>query len=302
MLPALVFASANLILYGNLVDRPKLFWHPPSASMWDSGARTVLSWFVDAQIISKLPTSVVFLFVTISILIFIILVWSIEKNRAEDSKAEFRKNTRLLLVYSAIAYLILVLVTIYWLDRLTPLDTRILTPLYLFCTLILVSFLGKLWEKSLSVKFIIAGLITAIVLFQAYRGLQEVKRLRINGLGLTTWSWHASPSMQSIQQLPNIRIYTNDIPAIYFLAGRDSSFIPTRINPAVDESRSDYLERLREMHWDINDEDAILVILGPGASSKLDPGYMNDLTEGLCLYAEFQDGMFFRRCADPLSN
>ena len=89
--------------------------------------------------------------------------------------------------------------------------------------------------------------------------------------------------MQSIQQLPNIRIFTNDIPAIYFLAGRDSSFIPTRINPAVDESRSDYLERLREMHWDINNEDAILVILGPGASSKLDPGYMNDLTEGLCL-------------------
>jgi hypothetical protein len=105
--------------------------------------------------------------------------------------------------------------------------------------------------------------------------------------------------MQPIQQLPNIRIYTNDIPAIYFLAGRDSSFIPARINPAVDEDRSDYLERLREMRWEISNEGAILVILGPGASSKLDPGYMNDLTEGLSLYEEFQDRMFFKRWSDP---
>jgi nitrogen fixation-related uncharacterized protein len=42
-------------------------------------------------------SSLVFLFVTISIVIFSLLIWSIGNKQPEDTKAEFSKNTRHLL-------------------------------------------------------------------------------------------------------------------------------------------------------------------------------------------------------------
>ena len=115
-----------------------------------------------------------------------------------------------------------------------------------------------------------------------------------DGLGLTTKAWITSPTMSYIRTLPDVPIYTNDIPAVHFYTNRKSSYIPVQINAATGEVRADYLEQLETMRVSMRDDGAFLIILGPNPKTRLNSSYLASLTQGLILVEQFQDGLVYR--------
>ena len=75
--------------------------------------------------------------------------------------------------------------------------------------------------------------------------------LRSDGQGYASLQWQNSPTAAFIRQQDTSLIYTNDVTAIYFLAGKDSVGIPNANSTATD---------LAQMRANLNTPDSYLVI------------------------------------------
>jgi hypothetical protein len=108
--------------------------------------------------------------------------------------------------------------------------------------------------------------------------------------GFASNSWRTSETIAYVRGLPQAPIYSNEIQAIYFLTGRMATFIPTPLNPATGDPRTDYPEALARMRERLRTEGGALVLIDP---SELSSDELSELTEGLRLVGEFSDGVAY---------
>jgi hypothetical protein len=127
---------------------------------------------------------------------------------------------------------------------------------------------------------------------QGYAAVQFVRALRQSGLGLSSNAWHHSPTIAYLKSLPDRRLYSNDLPALYFLAGREASFVPTSFNDALNQRRADFLADLERMRADVDCRGALVVIVGSNPAGRL-PRESAGVLAGLELLAEFNDGLVY---------
>jgi hypothetical protein len=136
-------------------------------------------------------------------------------------------------------------------------------------------------------------------LLAAFGALVTVQLLRAWGLpsiysrqslGFASDRWRESETIAAINHFPNVLIYSNEIQSIYFLADRNAIFVPTPYNPATLVTRSDYPAALEQMRDNMREQDARLVLFQPWA---LDDTYLQQLTAGLLLGGDFDDGQWY---------
>lgn len=296
VLPTAAFMLRNRMLYGTASDRPLPVWHPPDLERWLEGGRTILSWFAPYRLLDTLPESGI-LILGATLLVAILALLSLVSIRYfQPSKDDEGWPIALwsLLFANAIGYLGLVLLTVLFLDRLTPLNDRILIPFYLFLLALLTLSASKLWKESTRLQLPFSVLIAGFMLLHGYRGMQTIVDLRERGLGLSTPRWHHSEAIEYLHSLPQVPIYTNDIPAVYFHAGRTAHFIPVQINPAEGGFRPDYQNELEEMRSRLSENDGVLILFGKDPGNRLHSAELEDLTRTLTLVKDFEDALVYR--------
>ena len=127
-----------------------------------------------------------------------------------------------------------------------------------------------------------------------------IVELRSAPQGYASGIYRNSPTIEYVRQFPDVPIYSNDLPALYFWADKMAIFIPSRINPSTLEydSVERYELSLQNMYERMVQEGAVLIIFGPNPYSRLDQNHLSDLTRDLTLTAEFKDGLIFQYAVD----
>ncbi len=292
--PTMAFIARNSLIAGSATNRPAPYWHPPSAAKLLEGSRTVLEWILPARWVASMgswgwiPTLALLGLVTL----VPFLTW-----RLGDT-ARAKSIARLGTVHGlhAAVYSFTLLISVSAFDRLTPLNARVLSPVQLSVGVMVLLFAGLAYRQaSLRGKAILLVIASLALVGQVDRGWKQAKALAEEGLGFNSDSWRASQTMEYMRnEIPDVPIFTNNVPALYFLANRHASFIPTRVDPASGEAREEYDHRLKEMGRAFRLENAYMVIVGPGPRGRYPREQMAEMTEDLILIAEFGDGLIYR--------
>jgi hypothetical protein len=136
----------------------------------------------------------------------------------------------------------------------------------------------KKWLPRLAVILICLWL----VYFSFTRLDGAILDLRSDGQGYASLEWQTSPTAGFIRAQDTSLIYTNDVTAIYFLAGKNSEGIPNANSSTTD---------LAQMWTNLSSPESYLVIFGTltGEFASLEK-----LTRGLTLVGSFDDGTVYQ--------
>ncbi len=275
-MPISIWVLRNWLVADTLTNR-SLSWHPPTALNWAQLRQAVLSWGVVPQRLVVGHETLMFPIVALGLLAAgLIWLWLARPRPAQSPCLEFT------LLLASLAYLGLLGVSISLLDATTPLDNRILIPVYLKVLALACIAAGLLWQKDRRL-WRVAALLS--VLWLAYFTFSRLDgtlfELRQNGQGYAGQRWQNSETIAALTSLNPALIYTNDVTAVYFLANHSSVGIPNAWGgePA-----------LAEMRQNLQQAGSYLVIFG-----KLTGEFaaFEDLTRGLELVAEFDDGTIY---------
>jgi hypothetical protein len=198
-----------------------------------------------------------------------------------------------ILIGASLGYLSGIVVTIFFLDRLLPLDDRILGPLLFF--LVQLAALGialvtsrKRWRVLLGI------LLTVFLAFQAVRQVALVRALEKDGQGYSAREWRESDVVGFVCGLPTVPVYTNDVPALYFACDRHAFPLPSKTNPASLEPNPDYPAQVGALQSALQ-EGGVVAILGWYGEERLARLGVDELAAGLTARAVFDDGIVYAR-------
>ena len=296
--PSLLFGLRNLILTGNLSNRPLPHFHPPVSEFWIDGGKTIIRWFSPDRFIDNLGSIQVLLVVLIaSSIIFLILVrlFGFFKQQHVDQMNNPSLFTRILVLW-ILVYIVFLLITVLFLDRLTPLNNRILAPIHLF-TLIFITLSFSQVSKRIGawgrILFIITGML--VVGFQSYRAYHLLMDLNRDGQGYASIHWRESETLRYICDMPSVPIYSNDLPAIYFHCHRFARSIPYPVNLASQEVNDEYYSEIFLMREEIMNNDGLVAFLGWYGDDRLERTGFVEVVKGMTLIKTFDDGLIYSK-------
>jgi hypothetical protein len=145
------------------------------------------------------------------------------------------RNSSLLkiLIVNIVIYLGLVLLLMAVADPLTPLDNRLLLPVYVLIGILIISGISYVWGLPHWVYKTVAALMTIyMVTFQSYQAAAIINNLRVDGQFYASSVWQNSDVSSALLTLNSNKIYTNDMTAVYFGTSQPSCIIPLDNDPS----------------------------------------------------------------------
>jgi len=297
MLPLAGFLLRNVLVAGSLANRPTPFFHPPDTAVVQQGVNSIMQWILPRTVTQNLNQ--VWANLLVLTLIGVITVgWYVGFIRKSFSqiRGEQHAVSRIVSVFWIffITYLGLILGTLFWFDRLLPLNERILSPLFLAGLFIILSpVLTVAQGRSRSLSIMLIGISAILLVANARDALSYVEVLHQDGLGYASTEWRTSRTMKFIKDLPEVPIYSNDIPAAYLLADRIVHSLPITMNPSTFQINPNYQSEMDQMRFDLLNEDGYIVLIGSDPLHRVEADALSTFTEGLDLEVLFPDGAVF---------
>lgn len=288
--------ARNLLVSGTTFDRV-LGWHPATRGEWKIALRDGLEWVFPAGLVDGLSAAPRYVFGFLLAAVFavtLILLWRRSAAAAGGKPDSPRSMPRALMAYLG-AYGLLLLLTVSVADRLTEIDSRTLAPAYAIWLVLTISAAAVVWRSGRKGFRAVLGLVLGLALASyAIQTVGRVRELSREGQGYSAARWQESQTAAFVRSAPEVPIYTNDLAAVYFLAGRTASFIPVPYNPATGQGRADYGAWLASMHADLREHDGLLILFGTNPL-PVEPELLADLTRGLVFRGQFLDGAAYGR-------
>jgi hypothetical protein len=169
---------------------------------------------------------------------------------------------RILLLF-ALAYPIFLLVSISFIDAATPLNGRILSPLWVAFLVLAVCgahAAARRWRSP--GPAVLAGLLALVFAFVYARDTREWARERaaLGGVGFGSLAWRESETMRRVSELPaDAVVYSNARDAIYILTGRATRWIPAWADAETRQPRPGFLPELEQVGTALRGGGACLV-------------------------------------------
>jgi hypothetical protein len=277
LLPTAAWFLRNRLFSGTLVNRV-IAWHPISNEKFASLEKAVLSWGLMPQRL-VVGRELLAFYLIVAALMIASLIW-LARLMPKSGAAPVPE---FILLLSSWAYIVLLAISLYWIDSTTPLDNRILMPLYLNIFLLLGIGTALLWKRGgLLPRLVAAVMLLWLGYYTVTRLDGAILDLRRDGQDYASLKWKNSPTVQFVRQKDPPLIYTNDVTAIYFLAGKDSVGIPN--------FKSDAAE-FETMRANLRASGGFLVLFGE-LTGEFAP--LEEITRGMTLVARFDDGAVYK--------
>ena len=261
----LAWMLRNKIIGGTATNR-MIVWHPATLANARRGLRSLF------QFILPYFETPEYTFLAIFLLIFLIvlLIWALPRGIKYFLKPE--KNIRpeiisFTTVLYIFGYLGSLLVSLSYFDAATPLNDRILSPIYVAILIMLVYLIHKLYEAGKILPRILAISLALFLLATSFIAKNRtVAELQESATGFASWRWSESTVMEAIRNLPDdVEVYTNQPPAVYFWTDRP-------VYPIWGSEQSDT----------IRSGDAVLAIFyPPNRESPKYQAWLAEITQGL---------------------
>jgi 4-amino-4-deoxy-L-arabinose transferase-like glycosyltransferase len=238
-LPMAAWMLHNALATGAPTDRSFAF-HPVGARALLTMLETFAGWFAPGAPVASIG---------LPLLVLVIGVIDCVRRRVVP-RPPCDPLPRVLLCYAGV-YLAFLIVSISFFDAATPLNDRILSPVFVVAWI--VALLGaRHWiavRERRGLAWLLAAL-AAVPLAGYANEARDWARLhaRHGGGNYGSRDWRASPTIDFVRGLPeSVSIYTNAPDAVRLLAGRASRMVPRRIDSGTRQPVSDYPLRIAEL-------------------------------------------------------
>lgn len=256
-LPIALWIMRNLHVAGNAANR-EIAFHPITFGHIKSALFTFSEWLfphsfwgVTIDVTGKIVRSFSLVVVVgLSVSSILLLQRKSGLNGSDFVKHYLAKLPRLLVTFIVI-YCVFLIVSISFFDVRTPLDFRILSPVYVSGLVFILYIAHRLlnsMEGTRSLKIASIVLCMAFAVLHLPHSLWWVTRTHANGSKYAS-RWQHSEIMEQLKTLPSeIPIFTNGVYAVYILAGRHASQLPAKVNAdrQINDSYSSDLVRMRD--------------------------------------------------------
>ncbi len=247
LLPGAAWALHNRIVAGTATDREFAF-HMPTAWTLRQGVSTTLSWFMPQLAhIGHQKRSLACILLVIAVIVFLIRR---KKPLGGKIDASLKPSFTVLLSFTLL-YAMLVAATLLFFDAATPLDGRILLPIYipmlLFAAISLNHLLSFVPNKcAISIAFIA---LVAVMLAARIRAAERwIATNRDEEKMLSIKPWATSEIFAYLHTVPtNSRIVSNETSALYFYNGLLVWEPPDKWNYYTRKINHNYNVQLAEM-------------------------------------------------------
>jgi hypothetical protein len=268
--PIAVWIARNASLVGSSTNRDLAF-HPITLRRLGTMFATLAAWVLPARVHAALWGSVSSLPGTIQAALAAFLLslggWALSFGGVAFWQQRKRYVTEMycmgLLALFGVFYVAFTILSISLFDASTPLDSRVLSPLFA---------VGLIWfwcltERSLvllqgrqSVRAAFVALLVLLSGSYLYQSVGWAVRNHDQGRAYTSRQWRQSELIEWVEALPpETLLYSNGADAIYALTGRHAAFIPRQVNPTSVRPNENYGHELAEMRSKLESQDAVLV-------------------------------------------
>ena len=228
--PILAWMLRNKLVGGSATNRA-MRWHPVTL---DNIQRGLSEFFVFIMPLRSFRTAWYQNYTVLAILLstftFALLFWLLPRGLKYFIKPQENTQPAVIPFTTALyifGYMGSLLVSLTLFDAATPLNDRILSPVYVAVLMILVYFLHQTFSQGKITRKLSASAVA--IFFMATFMLSQVSminELKQSPTGFASWRWAESVVMETIRELPeDIAIYTNQPPAVYFWTGRASYIV-----------------------------------------------------------------------------
>ena len=221
--PVFAWILRNELIGGSATNRA-IQWHPVTQENIYRGLRSFFQCIIP---ISKLSSSAFLLVIIPALTALGLLIWVLPlglKYFIRPRENHIPPILPFITTLYIFSYLGSLLVSLTLFDAATPLNDRILSPVYVAVLMMLVYFIYKLFQQGKFVSRVFAATLVFFLLSTSLIAqIRTVGILEESPLGFASWRWRESVVMEAIRNLPkDVPIYTNQPPAVYFWTNRPS--------------------------------------------------------------------------------
>jgi len=294
--PMVLWVFRNFALAGTTTNREMSF-HPPTSEHLRDAVATIATWLLPGRVPSSTMWITLLLVVALAILIFARSKGEVPRKEQESPRRPMGLPP--LLGFFILTYGLLLLLSISYFDVQTPIDNRILSPIYVTGLALVLCLSPKLLAHIPQRPVIRVAIITFCFIFSVTHVIGAfpwLKRSYSNGLGYASRSWKQSALIEHIKTLDSeLPIFTNGPDAVYMLTGRSTYMIPSRVEPSTRLGNSNYPYELATMRKVLEERNGRLVYFNKISWRWYLPSE-NELKEQLRLHmlAGEEDGTIYR--------
>jgi hypothetical protein len=279
--PVAAWGIRSILLTGSATNRT-LAWHPPGVLQLKRVFGVVWEWIIPGRF--TYPALYAMAGIALLAAIGAILAW--RRIGVRNVAAARWASPQGILIQHVAWYSGMLVLTLFAVDATTPVDQRILSPVYLSTLLLGVISLASWRERSRShwAGLAIPILVGALVLSYGMRSVLVLRTLQASQRGFTNPGWVAMGSLDAIRDLPSdILIYTNNLEALEFFYRRGGTIIPFSVDAVTRLPVGSYEAWLQQMRERLHSGAAVLILFDRRADGVELP---SALIEGTDLWYE----------------
>lgn len=287
LVPFAMWSVRNQLLADAAAGGRQVAFHPIGMSHFWQAVFTLTNWL---HVPNGVPGELrVLVILTMFVGLVRLLWWGYRADTAVP-------NLLKLLLLFIIVYPAFLAFSISFFDANTPLDDRILSPLYVAGVVLVLAALARLPDK-VEGRWLTAILILVAVLFVGTAVWREVRWIEANaglGLGFSARAWQQSDLLAEVRQLPDDTPLFSNVPeAVYLHTGKSALSLPRQFNPVAQMANTNYDRDMATIRQQIAQNGGVIVYfhaLRPEAEQII-----NDLAADLPLITLLQtsDGSLF---------
>lgn len=234
---------------------------------------------------------------SIATVTLLVLVISVFRKSAISEKPLVNSPLRSLLLLHTVVYISLIFVSITFYEVCTPLDHRLLSPIFLPILCLLARLLTLIVERSGYARWVWVVLMLVLALHAA-RAARTILNLDINGVGYASKPYRESEFLEYLRQLQADRndliVYSNEPGLLKFHSVANCKRFPDKRNLTSLVENPDYPAKSQEIVGECLAGQAIIAwYFVVDYDKHFDPPERLAMEWGLPIVAEFSHGVIF---------
>ena len=285
----------NRVVLGSATNRV-MAWHPLGLLHLRDGARTAWNWLVAESVLHPVLTGLSA--IAAAMVLFLPLLLERDVDEADETACHRRTLSAVMIVFS-LAFAALLVVSISLFDHHTPVDRRILSPVYATWVIIAGCLLANANRRRTAVRTTVWTIALVLAVWSIGRGARLAHEQFRDGSGFAHRHWRESQTLAALRaNVPHEQwVYTNAPGAMYLLTGRPFIIaLPSKFSASSMRANPKYDGQLRRMRDDVESGRAVVVYLHRYARGRqrYNPTEQEVTALGFVPLARGNDGAIYR--------